>query len=76
MYEGTVVGYKHNTGTYQGNPYDNYQVHVVCDSVSDDHVGQFVLIEKIRSKMGYVPRVGDRITLIYGPNGLDRVEVA
>lgn len=76
MYEATVVGFKHNTGTYQGTPYDNYNVHVVCDSQDPEFVGQQVMEVKIRSKMNYIPRINDRIILYYGPNGLDRVEVA
>lgn len=73
MYEATVVGFRHNTGTYQGTPYDNYVLHVVADVQDPDHVGQKVMEVKVRSKMNYVPRLGDRLELYYGPNGLERV---
>lgn len=73
MYEATVVGYRHNQGTYQGVDYENYKVHVVADAQIDGHVGQIVMEVKIGKKMNYVPRVGDRIELYYGPQGLERV---
>lgn len=75
MYEATVVGFRHSTGSFQGNNYDNYMVHVTMAPTRDDHQGQMVMEVKVPARMGYVPRVGDEIILHYGPNGLSRVEV-
>lgn len=71
-----VVGFKHNKGVYQGTPYENYNVHVVCDVDDPGFTGQRVMEVKVRAKMNYIPRVGDQLILHYGPNGLERVEVA
>ena len=73
MYEATVVGFRHNKGVFNGAEYENYKVHVVCDAQVPEHVGQIVMEVKVGKKLGYQPRVGDRIELYYGPNGLERV---
>ena len=73
MYEATVVGFRHNKGTYNGVDYENYKVHVVCNAEDPDHTGQKVMEVKVPAKMKYVPRVGDLVELYYGPNGLERV---
>lgn len=75
MIEARVVGFRHSTGVYQDIPYDNYMVHVVFPSDDPDHQGEKVMEVKIRSKLNYVPRIGDYIRLVYGPSGLSRVEV-
>lgn len=73
MYVYEVVGFRRYEGEYEGVKYFGYYLH--CLHHRDDVEGQAVTEIKVKSKQGYVPRLGDQISVIYGPRGIDRIEV-
>lgn len=85
MYEIMVTGFCRNAGTYEGHQYDNWVIHGTTAHVNprltDPHrlkapfQGREAIVVKVPARFGYVPRVGDSLELVYGPQGLICVQV-
>lgn len=73
MYMYEVVGFRKYEGEFEGKKYSGYFLH--CTHHRDDVEGTAVTEIKVKSKTGYVPRVGDTITIFYGPRGINRIDV-
>lgn len=70
-----VVGFRAYNGEFEGKPYSGYYVHGVTDGADRGVTGSRVMEIKVRSKMGYTPRVGDQIYITYDESGISNIEV-
>lgn len=73
MYVYEVLGFRKYSGEFEGRKYSGYFLH--CSYFREGVEGHAVTEIKVKEKHGYVPRVGDQISVIYGPNGIDKIEV-
>lgn len=71
-----VVGFRQYSGEFEGKPYSGYYVHGVTDGQDRGVTGERVQEIKVRSKLGYTPRVGDQIYVTYDESGISNIEVA
>lgn len=67
-----VEGFRRYEGTFEGKPYGGYFLY--CTHQDKDVEGLKTVEIKVKDKHGYHPRVGDDITVIYGPRGLESVK--
>lgn len=68
----TVIGFKHSTGTFNGNEYDNYNIHCLKDADKNDKEqgGQLSEVFKIKSsEIKDLPAIGQVIAPIYDKYG-------
>lgn len=67
-----VTGFRRYEGTYQGKPYGGYFLYVTFQEAGTE--GEKTAEIKIKDKHGYHPRVGDDISVTYGPNGIVAIQ--
>lgn len=72
MDELTVIGIVHSVGEFNGQPYDNYNIHCVRPGLQDkNEVGQVSSIVKVKASLfvSSPVQVGDTITPYYDRYG-------
>lgn len=70
-----VVGFIAYKGEFEGRKYSGYFVHCLRDSRREGFEGREAVEIKVKSKIGYIPHVGDCIIPIYDEAGLRDIEV-
>lgn len=69
-----VVGYRPYSGEYEGRKYSGFFIHVVCDGSDRGVTGERVQELKVKSRLNYVPRVGDQIFVSYDEFGISEIK--
>lgn len=67
-----VEGFRRYEGEFQGKPYGGYFLY--CTHKVPDVEGVKTSEIKVKDKHGYEPAVGDDITVVYGPYGIESVK--
>lgn len=66
-----VEGFRRYEGEYEGKKYGGYFLY--CTHQRPEVEGRATIEIKVKDKYGYHPRVGDNISVIYGPRGIESV---
>lgn len=69
-----VVGFRPYSGEYEGRKYSGFFVHAITDGSDRGITGERVQEIKVKSKLNYVPRVGDQIFVVYDENGIAEIK--
>lgn len=75
MREYEVVGFRQYSGEFEGRKYSGYYVHTLVNPDKDGFNGRMCKELKVKSKLGYTPRIGDVINVYYDEYGICDIQV-
>lgn len=75
MVQYEVVGFRKYEGNFEGKAYSGYYVHCIYHANKEGFEGKACKELKVKSRVNYVPRVGDIIWVLYDEYGISEIKV-